>query len=230
MYAVLKPPGFYSHSWWDSKPHTYQKDPWEGQAEDTCLSPFINKTHIGTSFLSSTTSRKYMCMQVHGLNVQQVSQASLRPTSPSLDCRLFLQRPQLVALARGARSSGTMETGTHLFFKCFVSSNQGGKLRGLLTSCFCHSWDFNPLQRCFHWQVIKPELMAPHSHVTQDRDPSEPKGADLHPLQLQLGICFICYYIRCFHGDKTNTWTEREKSKEWLQVCGGIAVMNSRMG
>lgn len=75
------------------------------QNTHTRLSPFINKTHIVTSFLSST-SRKYKCMQEHGPNVQQVRQASPRPVSPSLDCRLFLQRPQLKVLARGPEDKG----------------------------------------------------------------------------------------------------------------------------
>lgn len=43
----------------------------------------------------------------------EVRQASLRPASPSLDCRLFLQKPQLEAVVRGSRLLATMETGTH---------------------------------------------------------------------------------------------------------------------
>lgn len=74
--------------------------------------------------------------------------------------------------------------------------------------------------------------MVPHSHVMQDSDASEPKGADLLSLQLQLGTRFICYGIRCFLTvtKLTREQKEREKNREWPQVCGGIADMNSRMG
>lgn len=80
-----------------------------GEAGRRHMSVTIHYQDRHSNFLSSTTSGKYMFMQVNGLNVHQVRQASLRPASPSLDCRLFLQKPQLEALARGTRSLTTME-------------------------------------------------------------------------------------------------------------------------